>query len=35
MGEYDPSKSVDMAVGDDGHLWLKRRDGEWKRIVTE
>ena len=31
----DPTKAVSMAVGDDGNLWLKRKDGEWKRIVTE
>lgn len=35
MNEADYSKEVSMAVGDDGHLWLKRKDGEWKRIVTE
>lgn len=31
----DPTKAVSMAVGDDGNLWLKRKDGEWKRVVTE
>ena len=31
----DPNKQVSMAVGDDGNLWLKRTDGEWKKVVTE
>lgn len=35
MPETDPNKQVSMAVGDDGNLWLKRKDGEWKRVVTE
>ena len=35
MPENDPTKQVSMAVGDDGNLWLKRKDGNWKRIVTE
>ena len=35
MSETDHTKNVDMAVGDDGNLWLRRKDGEWKRIVTE
>jgi len=33
--QADPSKAVSMAVGDDGNLWLKRKDGDWKRVVTE
>ena len=35
MGEADYSKEVHMAVGDDGHLWLRRKGNDWKRIVTE
>jgi hypothetical protein len=31
----DPDKQVSMAVGDDGNLWLKRKDGNWKKVVTE
>jgi len=31
----DPNKSVAMAVGDDGMLWLKSKGGQWKRVVTE
>ena len=31
----DPSKQVSMAVGQDGNLWLKTSNGEWKRVVTE
>lgn len=26
---------VSMSVGRDGNLWLKGKDGEWKRVVTE
>jgi hypothetical protein len=33
--QYDPDKQVSMAVGDDGNLWLKRTDGEWRKVVTE
>ena len=33
--KIDPTKAVSIAVGDDGNLWLKRKDGEWKRVVTE
>ena len=33
--QTDPNKEVSMAVGDDGNLWLKRKDGNWKRVVTE
>jgi hypothetical protein len=35
MAQADPSKNLSMAVGDDGHLWLKTKNGEWKRVVTE
>lgn len=31
----DPMKQVSMAVGQDGHLWIKPKDGVWKRVVTE
>lgn len=34
-GIADPNKRVDMAVGRDGNLWLRSKDQEWKRIVTE
>ena len=33
--QSDFNKQVSMAVGEDGHLWLKAKDGEWKRVVTE
>lgn len=33
--EYEERKKVSMAVGRDGHLWLKADSGEWKRVVTE
>ena len=33
--QYEEYKSVNMAVGKDGNLWLKKEDGQWKRIVTE
>ena len=29
------TKSVSMAVGEDGDLWLRSKDGEWKRVMTE
>lgn len=36
MTQIEPDKSVSMAVGQDGKLWLKTKiDNEWKRIVTE
>jgi hypothetical protein len=35
MPQTDPDKAVSMAVGDDGNLWLKRKDGQWKRVATE
>jgi len=35
MSTNDDSKQVSMAVGDDGNLWLKRADGEWRKVVTE
>ena len=35
MPEIDATKQVSIAVGDDGNLWVKRKDGEWKRVVTE
>ena len=33
--DYDPNKQVTMSVGEDGHLWLKTANGQWKRVVTE
>jgi len=35
MPQYDLDKQVSMAVGDDGDLWLKRKDGNWRKVVTE
>ena len=35
MPQYDPDKQVSMAVGDDGNLWVKSKNGVWKRVVTE
>jgi len=35
MDQNDPNKQVSMAVGDDGDLWLKRKDGNWRKVVTE
>lgn len=35
INQPDPTKAVKMAVGEDGNLWLKSKDGEWKRVVTE
>lgn len=35
MNESDPSKQVSMAVGDDGNLWLKQKDGGWRRVAVE
>lgn len=35
MPIQDPEKQVGMAVGNDGHLWLKTKSGEWRRVVTE
>jgi len=32
---YEEYKQVGMAVGKDGNLWLKKEDGQWKRIMTE
>ena len=33
--DYEEKKSVAMAVGQDGNLWLKSESGVWKRVVTE
>ena len=33
--EVDDTTHVTMAVGQDGNLWLKSVDGDWKRVVTE
>jgi hypothetical protein len=33
--EMDWSKHVSMAVGNDGRLWLKSKNDEWRRVVTE
>ena len=32
---YEEYKSVAMAVGKDGNLWLKNETDGWKRVVTE
>jgi len=31
----DLSREVTMAVGQDGRLWLRSKNDEWKRVVTE
>ena len=33
--DYEEKKSVAMAVGRDGDLWIKNESGVWKRVVTE
>ena len=33
--QNDPSRTVSMAVGQDGNLWIKPKDGEWKQVVTQ
>lgn len=33
--DYEEKKSVAMAVGRDGDLWIKNDQGKWKRVVTE
>lgn len=33
--QSDPSKAVSMAVGEDGELWLKSKDKQWKKVVTQ
>ena len=33
--QYKEYKSVHMAVGKDGNLWIKTESGQWKRVVTE
>ena len=35
MPDQDLTKQISMAVGDDGNLWIKRKDGEWKKVATE
>lgn len=35
FADPDPNKQVSMAVGNDGNLWLKKANGDWKRVVTE
>ena len=35
MSTNDDSKQVSLAVGDDGNLWLKRKDGDWRKVVTQ
>lgn len=35
MNTNDDSKQVSLAVGDDGNLWLKRKDGDWRKVVTQ
>lgn len=35
MPVLDPSRSISLAVGHDGKLWLKPKNGEWARVVTE
>jgi len=32
---YEQYKTVSMAVGKDGNLWIKTESGQWRRVVTE
>ena len=31
----DSSREVAMSVGQDGNLWIKPKDGEWAKVVTQ
>jgi len=31
----DPNKQVSMAVGEDGELWIRPKDKQWKKVVTQ
>lgn len=34
-GERDPSRELQMKIGEDGHLWIKRAASpRWERVVT-
>ena len=33
--QYSEYAEVNMSVGQDGHLWIKPQNGQWKRVVTE
>lgn len=35
MNQTDPNRSVAMAVGEDGQLWIQSKGNKWKRVVTE
>ncbi len=35
VSDHKEIAQVSMAVGRDGNLWLKGKDNEWKRVVTE
>jgi hypothetical protein len=35
MAEVDADRTLSMAVGRDGNLWLKTAQGQWKRVMTE
>ena len=31
----DPNKQVSIAVGEDGELWIRPKDKQWKKVVTQ
>jgi hypothetical protein len=33
--KVDYDRVVSMAVGEDGRLWIKSKNDEWRRVVTE
>lgn len=33
--QYSEYAEVNMSVGQDGHLWIKPQNGQWKRVATE
>jgi hypothetical protein len=35
LPESDPTKQVSLSIGQDGNLWLKSKNGEWKRVMTD
>ena len=34
-GSSDPNKQVSMAVGEDGELWIRPKDKQWKKVATQ
>jgi hypothetical protein len=35
MDPYEEHKTISMSVGQDGNLWIRTENGDWKRVVTE